>query len=43
MYGTVARMRIKPGSEAKLMSDMAQYDDLKIPGFREHHYLSHGQ
>jgi quinol monooxygenase YgiN len=33
MYGTVARMRLKPGTEAKLMADMAQYDDLKIPGF----------
>lgn len=33
MYGTVARMKIKPGSEAKLTADMAQYDDLKIPGF----------
>jgi len=33
MYGTVARMKIKPGSEAKLKADMAQYDDLKVPGF----------
>ena len=33
MYGTVARMKIKPGSEAKLTADMKQYDDLKIPGF----------
>ena len=33
MYGTVARMRVKPGMEAKLKEDMAQYDQLKIPGF----------
>ena len=33
MYGTVARMRLKPGMEAKLKDDMAQYDQLKIPGF----------
>ena len=33
MYGTVARMRLKPGMEAKLRDDMAQYDQLKIPGF----------
>src|SRR5437660_11025897 len=33
MYGTVARMRLKPGLEAKLKDDMAQYDQLKIPGF----------
>jgi quinol monooxygenase YgiN len=33
MYGTVARMRVKPGMEAKLREDMAQYDRLKIPGF----------
>jgi heme-degrading monooxygenase HmoA len=33
MYGTVARMRLKPGMEAKLKEDMEQYDQLKIPGF----------
>lgn len=33
MYGTVARMRLKPGMEAKLKADMAQYERLKIPGF----------
>lgn len=33
MYGTVARMRLKPGMEAKLKADMAQYEGLKIPGF----------
>ncbi len=33
MYGTVARMRVKPGMEAKLKEDMAQYEGLKIAGF----------
>jgi quinol monooxygenase YgiN len=33
MYGTVARMRLKPGMEAKLKEEMAQYEGLKIPGF----------
>ncbi len=33
MYGTVARMRLKPGMEAKLKEEMAQYERLKIPGF----------
>ena len=33
MYGTVARMRVKPGMEAKLKEEMAQYERLKIPGF----------
>jgi len=26
-------MRLKPGMEAKLKADMAQYEGLKIPGF----------
>ena len=33
MYGTVARMRLKAGMEAKLKEDMAQYERLEIPGF----------
>ncbi len=33
MYGTVARMRLKTGMEAKLKEDMAQYERLMIPGF----------
>jgi len=33
MYGTVARMKLKPGMEEKLKQEMAQYDDLKIAGF----------
>jgi quinol monooxygenase YgiN len=33
MYGTVARMQLKPGMESKLVDEMAQYERLKIPGF----------
>ncbi len=33
MYGTVARMRMKSGSEAQLQEEMTRYDSLKIPGF----------
>lgn len=33
MYGTVARMRVKPGMEGQLRALMAQYDTLAIPGF----------
>ncbi len=33
MYGTVARMRVKPGMEAKLQEEMTRYDSLEIPGF----------
>jgi quinol monooxygenase YgiN len=33
MYGTVARLKIKPGMEAKLREDMAKYEDIKVPGF----------
>ncbi len=33
MYGTVPRMRLKAGMEAKLKEDMARYERLKIPGF----------
>ena len=33
MYGTVARMRLKPGMDAKLKDEMAQYERLGIPGF----------
>lgn len=33
MYGTVARMRLKPGMESKLREDMRRYDNLKIPGY----------
>ena len=33
MYGTVARMRVRPGMEAKLKEEMAQYERVKIPVF----------
>jgi antibiotic biosynthesis monooxygenase (ABM) superfamily enzyme len=33
MFGTVARMRAKPGSEAKLMELMKEYEALDVPGF----------
>jgi len=33
MYGTVARMHLEPGMEAKLKEELAQYESLKIPGF----------
>jgi quinol monooxygenase YgiN len=33
MYGTVARMRLRPGMEGQLKEDMARYETLKIPGF----------
>ena len=33
MYGTVARLQLKPGSEADLKQEMSTYSSLKIPGF----------
>jgi quinol monooxygenase YgiN len=33
MYGTVARMRVKPGMGERLKALSAQYEDLTIPGF----------
>lgn len=33
MYGTVARLQLKPGMEADLKREMAKYPSLKIPGF----------
>lgn len=33
MYGTVARLQLKPGAESKLKAEMDQYPGLKIPGF----------
>ena len=33
MYGTVARMQLKPGMESKLVDEIAQNERLKIPGF----------
>lgn len=33
MYGTVARMRLKPGSEARLNEMMKEYEGLNVPGY----------
>lgn len=33
MYGTVARMKVKAGSEDHFMSMMSQYAQLGIPGY----------
>ena len=33
MYGTVARMRLKPGSEVRLQELMSEYEDLDVPGY----------
>lgn len=33
MYGTVARLRVKPGLIATVQADMQQYEQLKISGF----------
>lgn len=32
MYGTVARLKVKPGKEAELMALSRQEDDIGIPG-----------
>ena len=33
VYGTVARMRLKPGSEERLREMMQAYEDLDVPGY----------
>jgi antibiotic biosynthesis monooxygenase (ABM) superfamily enzyme len=33
MYGTVARMRIKPGMEQPLAEQLEEFDSLGVPGF----------
>ena len=33
MYGTVARLQLKPGGEADLIRQMDKYPGLNIPGF----------
>lgn len=33
MYGTVARMRVKPGMADRLAALSAKADDLEVPGF----------
>ncbi len=32
MYGTIARMRIKPGAEAQLLKQMQEFETLAVPG-----------
>jgi quinol monooxygenase YgiN len=33
MYGTVARMRVKPGMEQRLMEDGKTFEAASVPGF----------
>lgn len=33
MYGTVARLRLKPGAEARMMELSKQFEKLNIPGY----------
>ncbi len=33
MYGTVARMRVKPGAESQLQQQMKDFEAVKVPGF----------
>jgi len=33
MYGTVARLQLKPGAEANLKAEIDKYPGPKIPGF----------
>lgn len=37
MYGTVARLKLKAGSEAKFLDLMKEYEVLKIPGHLSSH------
>jgi len=34
MYGTIARMRVKPGMAERMMALMEEYEDLGVPGYR---------
>ncbi|HEX8729717.1 MAG TPA: antibiotic biosynthesis monooxygenase family protein [Ktedonobacterales bacterium] len=34
MYGTVARIRVKPGAEEALMAQFREYSALRIPGYQ---------
>ena len=34
MYGTIARMQLKPGAEEKMRALMKDFEDLKVPGFQ---------
>ncbi len=33
MYGTVARLRLKPDSEPRMRELMAEYESLQVPGY----------
>lgn len=33
MYGTVARMRVKPGGESGLLQELRGFEGLNVPGF----------
>jgi antibiotic biosynthesis monooxygenase (ABM) superfamily enzyme len=33
MYGTIARMRLKPGAEAQMQELMKEYETLDVPGY----------
>ena len=37
MYGTVARLRIKPGAETQFRQDLSDFESLKVPGFISTH------
>jgi heme-degrading monooxygenase HmoA len=37
MYGTIARLKVKPGKEAELRARQDKFNDLKIPGAIETH------
>ena len=34
MYGTVARMRVRPGAEEQLMGQLREFQSLHVPGFK---------
>ena len=34
MYGTVARIRVKPGAEEALMAQFREYSTLRVPGYQ---------
>ena len=33
MYGTIARLRLKPGMEARIQAEMDQFESQDVPGF----------
>ncbi len=33
MYGTVAKLKLKPGNEERFLELSSEYDDLDIPGY----------